>query len=339
MFRNLVILLTTAPLAACQSFSFASPPVRKDIQIARYDEVDCTAIPKTRATNGGTIEISPNVAGAMTLIDNFTLAYECAEQDLANGRQIFEVPAFLAAAAGLVGPAAFSFSAKDVLKLGAAGTVVGAGNTYYAPKAKAGFVSSALRAVYCVQTEAVGISYFKHKEEEKPEEDGTKDLREALDALIAERKLLGEMRAAEGADGKAVSLLAANAMQVREVTDALARNLVARAEEASDDSVSIDAEAQYFRMVGSSLGVINTILGERLRDAGSTDTKALFEELKRLSAESSEADEESEDAEDELKLYSERNLVAPKALRKKAIDLENEALQPKLQACVLQARL
>jgi hypothetical protein len=275
MFRKIAILLAATPLAACQSFSFGSPAVTTHVKVERYDEFDCTAIPKK--TNDVEVEIRPTMIGATTLVDNFVLAYRCAEQDLANGRQIFEVPAFLSAAAGLVGPAAFGFTTKDVLKLGAAGAVLNAGNSYYAPKTKAGMLSSALRAVLCVKTEAVGIDYFRHKDDEKPadggEQDREADLRKAMDFLAAENRRLDDLMRAEATRMTAIGLIEENAIQMRQVTSALVREAVQRSSRASDDKILIDAERQYFEMVAASLFSIESVLAERLRDAGSTDDR------------------------------------------------------------------
>src|SRR4051794_26628731 len=234
MLRKSILMLTGVPLAACQSFSFAPPSVRTDIQVARYDDkLDCKAVPKSG--NGTTIEIQPTVLGAIDLINNFTLAYRCAEQDLANARQYFEVPAFLAAAAGLIGRSAFAFSSQDVLKLGAAGAVLGAGNSYYAPKAKAGFVSSALRAVLCVKTTAVGISYFNFT---PPKTEPPKPFQALFDQYDRDEAAFARLLSIPAEKERATSLLAQNAEDRRAVTSLLTQQALAE----GGGEVSIDSQ-------------------------------------------------------------------------------------------------
>lgn len=100
--------------------------------------------------------LTPSMAGAGQLIDNYVYAYRCAAHSAGDGRQYFEVPAFLA----LIGAStAVAFGAgPDVAIAGtAASSVLNGGKAYYAPKDKAEILDYALDALLCIKTESVGI--------------------------------------------------------------------------------------------------------------------------------------------------------------------------------------
>ena len=141
-----------------------------------------------------------------------------------------------------------------------------------------------------------------------------------------------------------------------EVDNSIAEMLLAEAMvEQASATVPIDAQRQYFEMVSGALFSVQSILAERLRDAGTTDTSGIFDEIKRLAAESEDKDEEADMADDaadqaeEALTNTNKSLVATlqtraaaraaaTAARREAIELETAALQPKLQTCVLMAR-
>ena len=225
--------------------------------------------------------------GAMDLINNFVLTYTCAENELADGRQIFEVPSFLATATGLIG-ASFGLSEGGVLAAGVGAAVTKSANGYYAPKQKAALVSTALRAVLCVKNESVGISAFRTSAESQggdttptPEE----KLNRLLGSLSNENRLVAQMED----DGQRAAAMTALLGDVRKANSALTEILTDP--EAESPAVFIDAERQYYEIVSGALYLIHSILGERMRDAGSADTTGIFKELKDLVAESEAADE------------------------------------------------
>jgi hypothetical protein len=115
-----------------------------------------------RVTPAAATDIRPNVEGALTLIDNYLSSYRCTMRLAADGRQGFEVPAFLS----LIGSTtAIALGAgTDVAILGGAGnSVFTAGNKYSAPQDQTEILSGAVDALACIQTEAVGISAFDLK--------------------------------------------------------------------------------------------------------------------------------------------------------------------------------
>jgi hypothetical protein len=337
MIKRGLALLAAVPLAGCQTFSFAPPPVETEHKVASHG-VDCS----TSAVAGGRLgdKINPTMIGAMDLINNFVLAYRCAEYDLADGRQYFQVPAFLAAAAGIVGKTVLGLSDDQVLMTGVASATLNAGNSYYAPRAKAGLLTSALRAVLCVKTEAVGVSYFRLKTGEKPGSgDGAKRiegwwrtlevLREQEEDWEARRRFPMSAEARGDIEGK----LLHNAEMQREAMTALVREQRIASEGVENDEVYLDAERQYFEMVGGALFSIESILAERLLDAGNPDMTETFAKLKDLIKAAEEARKKFE-AEQGKKPYAMRSGDEKKDL----IKLENEKLHPLLQTCVLQAR-
>ncbi len=76
----------------CTTTSFAPPKIYEDKAVA----ADGTC-PPSKPTGAA---IGRDVDGALQLIDNYRLSYDCAFRQLANGRQFFEVPSALALAGG-----------------------------------------------------------------------------------------------------------------------------------------------------------------------------------------------------------------------------------------------
>src|SRR4051812_9321289 len=177
MGRVLAALAMVMPLAGCATTSFAPPAVNPQMKANMGGASGCT--PGAAGT-----AIPRSVEGAMTLTDNYIFAYRCAERELAQGRQYFQIPSFLAAAAGLLGPT-LGMSNDAVLLAGAGAGVLNTGNSYWAPRAKAGVVNSARRAVICIKTEAVGISFFKTDKPKDPPKPGQQQqIQQTLDLLM-----------------------------------------------------------------------------------------------------------------------------------------------------------
>jgi hypothetical protein len=357
--RLAAIGLSATALAGCASMSFAPPRVETAAKISgTYDSAGgCKS--KIEVARGAQVPIRPNVIGAIDLINNYVLIYGCAADELADGRQIFEVPSFLAAATGLIG-ASFGLSEAGVLAAGTGAAVTKSANNYYAPKQKAALVTTALRALLCVKNEAVGISYFRTSaasqggDSPASEDTAGENVKLLLESLSTENRLVAQMKS----DDDKSAALSAMQSDLRKANSALAA-IVAETP-VDPPAVFIDAERQYYEMVSGALYAIHSILGERMRDAGSTDTTDVFKQLKELAGESEDADGAVDTAETDVanaqnQLAGTKNMKlmggratdsdvrdAKAALAKaeaKLVRLQNDALQPKLQTCVLQARV
>lgn len=143
-------LLCSLLLSACSTTSFAPPMVARDKVIA--DRGSCPA-----KTNSDSADITEDVAGALRLVENHISVYECTQRDLANGRQVFEVPSALALAGGATA-AALGAGSTVAIATGAGAATLDRGNSYYAPKDKAHLVAAAYDAVSCIKQEASGIT-------------------------------------------------------------------------------------------------------------------------------------------------------------------------------------
>jgi len=141
-------LAALVALSGCATTSFAPPSVYEDKAVAADGK--CPVTEPTGSTVG------PNVTGALQIVDNYRLAYNCAFRDLANGRQAFEVPSALALAGGATA-AALGAGADVAIATGATSSVFNRGNSYYDPKNKAQIVAAALDAVICIKREASGV--------------------------------------------------------------------------------------------------------------------------------------------------------------------------------------
>lgn len=142
------------PLSACATTSFAPPTIRITYEGNAEASRGCATAGETHQS--WTVAVTRDVAGATKMIETFIAAYVCSEQAAANGRQAFEVPAFLATA-GAATAGAFGAGADVIIAGGAASSVLGSGKSYYAPKDKAAIYDSALDALYCIQNEGQGI--------------------------------------------------------------------------------------------------------------------------------------------------------------------------------------
>lgn len=338
-FRTLAALVAILPLAACATTSFAPPAVDTRYVVRSHDGY-CKA-----RTDQTPAEIGRDVEAAHHLIDNFVLAYRCADHELANGRRYFQIPSFLAASAGLIGPA-LGLSNDGVLIAGSSAAGYNAGNSYFAPKAKAAIVSAALHAVLCVKTEAVGISYFKP----------TAPVAAAAAGAMAAASPMFTTQAALDVEEARLLALPRATMEPSQIAD-LQRNLIEVARDrrilnsratsaaaldfdmATRSGVEISAAAQYYEMVSASLFSIERILAERLRDAGSTSTTEVFSKLKDLAKQSADADAKLGTQSAAQNLAGAASASQLSQAYADYVELQNDALQPKLQICTLQARI
>lgn len=147
-FRLTASLAALIALSGCATTSFAPPSV--------YENKAAAADGKCPVTEPTGDDVDNDVTGALLIVDNYRLAYNCAFRDLANGRQAFEVPSALALAGGATA-AALGAGADVAIATGAAASVLNRGNSYYAPKNKAQIVAAALDAVICIKREASGV--------------------------------------------------------------------------------------------------------------------------------------------------------------------------------------
>lgn len=161
--RIVLALAISLSLSACATTSFAPPSVNLENEMAAVGSnysfgERCMPNQRTGA-DGRAVPIREDVHGARKLIDNFILMYRCRAHSSANGRQAFELPAFLS----LVGAtAATAFGAgPDVAIAGGIGnSVFTSGGKYYAAQRKAEIYDHALDALLCIKTEAVGVDGF-----------------------------------------------------------------------------------------------------------------------------------------------------------------------------------
>ena len=143
-----VPVIALAALSGCATTSFAPPSVYEDKAVSADGKCPVTA-PTGNA-------VDQDVVGALQIVDNYRLAYNCAFRNLANGRQGFEVPSALALAGGATA-AALGVGPDVAIATGAASAIFNRGNGYYAPKDKAQIVAAALDAVICIKREASGV--------------------------------------------------------------------------------------------------------------------------------------------------------------------------------------
>jgi hypothetical protein len=299
--RRAILLATLgANLAGCATTNFAPPFVNTNVPV-RAQASSCVMVesapyaPSGVATSAITLPpvrggdksltqsmqvdlkygepaIPPNFRGARILIENYRLAYQCAAHEAADGRQIFQVPSFLTAAAAATG-VAFGLNEDQILGLGLASSVFRAGNSYYAPKEKAAMLDRALDAVVCIKSESTTAKFFNTDED-------------APNAFTA---------AAAGGG-----------------------------------TITITPDEKYFEMVGAALASVDRILGNRLRDAGSDDFQSVIDEMKTLVPKSEPSVDDAKTLKQSLRDGS--NLV-------EAVTIDLDALQARMQICVLRAKL
>lgn len=159
--RHALIVLGLLPaLSSCATFSFAPPNVNTSQHVETSGDKICVLNPKP----GESVNDPNDLLSTFRLIDNYSLAYRCAVSQASNGRQVFQIPSFLSALVG-VAAGAFNGSRDLAVSAGIAAGTFNSANGYWAPQEKAGILDSALDAVLCIRTEAVGIRFFESREE------------------------------------------------------------------------------------------------------------------------------------------------------------------------------
>lgn len=206
-------------LAGCATTSFAPPPVAVTYAGDTGTGATCPAGGARRAT----VAVTRDVPGAYRLIDTFIEAYRCSAHSAANGRQALEIPAFVSTTGAALATALGGGATYGIIGTGA-NSAFTAGNKYWDPKLKASIYDHALDALLCVKTEAVGIAAYK------------------FDNAATENKLMA------GAIG-------------------------------GGSKVSVPVDQQYFEMVSSAAFSVERILSQRLSNMAPVDAAAVAAQL------------------------------------------------------------
>ena len=153
-FRGIVTLSGMILVAGCGTTSFAPPvvPIGQKLVLSGKCPKDGKFVSDT-AVNDDFITKTGEV------VDNYVHAYACQSKALANGRQGFEVPGYLALA-GATAAVAFGAGPAVALAGGTAGSVFASGKNYFDPNAKAALMDKALDAVLCIQLVSVGLEGY-----------------------------------------------------------------------------------------------------------------------------------------------------------------------------------
>jgi hypothetical protein len=108
----------------------------------------------------------------------------------------------------------------------------------------------------------------------------------------------------------------------------------ARGRRRGGGSISLPFELQYYRMVENALRSVDTILADRLNTLGTYDPAGIASQIKTLNDEIRQAEEERKDVQ-EGRSRSRRTGTREAELAQ----LELDVLQPKLQECVVRAKM
>ena len=292
---HLLTLSSAFALTACTTAtSFAPPPVSIRYSGDLGDGATCPAGGRMRAT----VTVSRDVQGTFNLVDTFIAALRCSAHASANGRQAFEIPAFLAttgaaAAVALGGGATYGIIGTS------ANALFNAGKSYWDPKAKAAIYDHALDAMLCIKTEAVGIAAYKFDN-------------------AAREQAANMMMFESGNKPKPVT-------------------------------VGVTPDQQYFMMVSAAAFSVERILAQRLSNMASVDASAVAAEL-IAAAEEARKQEAARDAANKgepapapgdgnkslANALFEMRRAAPK---QEVVRLDLAVLKPKLDECVIRAKL
>nr|WP_294812724.1 hypothetical protein [uncultured Sphingomonas sp.] len=343
-------------LSGCTTFSFAPPTVQTDYKVNKSQAV---CAPQAASTD----EITHDFRGARNLIDNFTSAYRCSVAEAADGRQIFEVPSFLALVTAALGPT-FGLHDDGRIAAVASAAVLGRANSYYAPREKLPALDAALDAVLCVKTETVGVAFFDTRQgdaesvraavtQTQQQITGMKLTLAALEAKRATavgqlKALASTVDASSPARTALIAELTTTEAAIRATVDELtklesalalivdpATRIAAAAPlgiaGVTDGPVIVSAHEQYFEMVSGALLSIERVLAARLKSMGKYDAGGLQAEIAKTIEDMRAAD---------AKLRPVRTLARlADADQIDEVQLRVAAIQPRLQGCVLRAKL
>ena len=182
--RKLSLLPVAAAvlLSGCSTLSFAPPGVRVKYAGEPNGTLECREVKQRSGEQ--TIEVERDVAGALRVVETYLDVFDCSARAAADGRQGFEIPAFLATTGAVVG-AAFGLPSDYAIAGTAVNSAFNAGKAYYDPKQKALAYAHAADALRCIRSEAMGIDNFIMF---KTESDDSSNKRVALRASDANRR-------------------------------------------------------------------------------------------------------------------------------------------------------
>jgi hypothetical protein len=261
MKKRLLLILLCTGLTGCATASFAPPSVNLENEMhvpgSNYS-FGQRCMPNERLDSAkNSIRIREDVQGARRLIDNFIYMYRCRAHTAANGRQAFDIPSFLALA-GTSAATVFGAGPNVAIAGGYGNSLFSNGAKYYAAQRKAEIYDHSLDALVCIKSEAAGIDAF------------------TVDAISNVEKTSG--------DQAKQALKAAFA-----------------GEEGEGGEVTITSKEQYFDMVSAALLSVERVAAQRLSTAGTpfdasgvmAEMAALQKKTEPTAAEGEEADEEA----------------------------------------------
>jgi len=264
----------------------------------------CVVKPRT---NDGTREvdsifISETVTGAQYLIDNFVHNYRCTANAAADGRQVTDIPAFLSLV-GTSAAVAFGAGSDTAIAGGVANGIFANAGKYWAAQKKAEILNQSLDALLCIKTEAVGIS--------------------------------------------AVTLAA-----ISETQNKGAKALMRVGADDPGAGVTVSAEKQYFDLVSASLMAVERITAQRLSVAGSPfDAESVIKQIQDVGKERDAAEAPGSPAEQQARAETQQvqqlnsrttsslTLAGTPTSEITTAFLKLNTLQPRLQQCVLRAKI
>lgn len=230
-------------LSGCATLSFAPPQVRMDREVVASG--NCT--PNHADTNP---LIRHDVDGALALINNFILIYQCQRDNAANGRQFFELPAFLGTA-GAATAAALGAGPHVAIFAGAASATLDHTKQYYAPQDKAKVLSDGLKAILCVQARANGVDPYTLKTIAAAQTDNPPKAQRPSGPGV---RVLGV-----GPNGQPITVAE------------------------PEPSVEVSDAVTYYNMIEGALIAVADVVGERLSHAGTPfDAKGVIAEIEKL---------------------------------------------------------
>ena len=315
-------------LAGCTTTSFAPPDIEMGKKVTAIEAGTCVV-------TTGSEEIRENVAGAMALIDNVLGSYHCASRDVANGRQAFEIPSFLALIAAGIGGPVYGLSENEVLAAGAYSAVMGRANSYFAPKDKANVLLAAIDGVVCIQNASVGYDYFDPyaggnsidgaslQDIASEQDNALKTLRETIASIEAEMK-------EPDVTAERMKTLKSQREGLKNLEAALARETGVRG---LSSGVKITPALAYFKLVKGGLYQVDLVIAKRLSESGTFDAAGIAAELEKYNGQQRQAEEDQEELVAGTK-------AVPTGQNAKAalINVELEELDAKIQKCVVLAK-
>jgi hypothetical protein len=326
--RFLTAGLAGLALGGCTTTSFAPPEIEMRHKVTGVEAGTCIV-----TTESG--KVGEDVAGAMVLIDNVLASYHCAARDVANGRQAFEIPSFLALIAAGVGGPVYGLSRNEVLAAGAYSAVMGRANGYFAPKDKANVLFAAIDGVLCIQNASVGYDYLDRNAGGSGDQvalAGATTLQK--DVLDVVQKKIASIEAELAVPGLPADRSTALRTQLKEMKDletALARQMGVMA---LDAGVKINPALAYFKLVKGGLYQVDRVIAKRLSDSGTFDAAGIAAELEKYNGQQREAQDDKKGFIDGSKTPPSGLLSTQEAL----INVELDELDARIQKCVVLAK-